>query len=301
MPTCSLLTRRDFLAQTAAAGAVALMSGPLASTASAAAGDYPIGCYTRPWYQSEWPVAFDAIAEAGFKHIGLMTTKSKDRLVLSINSTLEDAEKMKQEAAKRGMSIVSIYGGGFPAAKSIEEGVKGLQHLIDVSAAAGCASLLLGGTNEKTHDAYYKCVAECCDYAAEKKVELAIKPHGGSNATGPQLRKIIESVGKKNFRAWYDAGNMFFYSEGKLDPVDDAPTVADLVSGWCIKDYLPPKDVFVTAGTGKVNFPAVFAKLRAGGFKCGPLVVETFTRTDPAQYVAEARKVREFLEKMVAG
>ena len=41
--------------------------------ASGAAGPYLIGCYTRPWAQYEYRVALDAIAEAGYKYVGLMT------------------------------------------------------------------------------------------------------------------------------------------------------------------------------------------------------------------------------------
>ena len=60
---------------------------------------------------------------------------------------------------------------------------------------------MLGGTgDEKLYQLYYKTIAECCDYAAAKGVGLSIKPHGGQNATGPQCRKAIELVGKKNFR-----------------------------------------------------------------------------------------------------
>ena len=57
---------------------------------------------------------------------------------------------------------------------------------------------------------------------------MSVKPHGGQNATGPQCRKLIEQVGHKNFRLWYDPGNIFYYSDGNLDPVDDSATVDGL-------------------------------------------------------------------------
>jgi sugar phosphate isomerase/epimerase len=57
----------------------------------------------------------------------------------------------------------------------------------------------------------------------------------------------------------------------------------------------------VTPGTGLVDFPAVLAKLQAGGFKSGALVVECLTPGKPddlAFTLGEARKARQFLEKV---
>jgi len=159
----------------------------------------------------------------------------------------------------------------------------------------------MGGVGDpKLADAYFKAIAECCAYAAEKKIGISMKPHGGLNATGPQCRKSIEQVGSKNFRLWYDPGNIFFYSNGELDPVTDAAAVDGLVAGMSVKDYLPPKNVSVTPGTGKVNFPALMARLRQGGFTGGALVVECVAPGDAAQTIEEARKARKFVEDLVA-
>ncbi len=35
---------------------------------------------------------------------------------------------------------------------------------------------------------YYKTIAASCDYAESKGVELTLKPHGGTNATGAWCR-----------------------------------------------------------------------------------------------------------------
>ena len=160
-------------------------------------------------------------------------------------------------------------------------------------------NLLMGGIgNEKLYEPYYKAIAECCDYAAEKGMGISVKPHGGLNATGPHAARPSSSSGNKNFGIWYDPGNIFYYSDGKLNPVDDAPTVDGLVVGMSVKDFKPPKNVDVTPGTGLVDFPAVFAKLKAGGFKSGALVVECLEPGDLAHTLAEAKKTREFLENL---
>lgn len=314
--TAARLTRRNFLSSTLAAGA-ALAVGQLGSASAAAkAGPWRIGCYTRPWGAYDFRTALDAVADAGYKHFGLMTIKNKSRLVISLTSTLEEAEKIGQEVRHRGMDIPSTYVGGFPV-KSVGEGIQGLRHIVDCCAAARSKTLLLGGTGDaKTFDTYYKIVAECCDYAADKKVGMTIKPHGGLNSTSAELRKIVQTVGKKNLTVCYDAGNVAFYSNGALDPVKDAADVDGLVSMWTIKDFSPtrrvplPKgakpprysgDVALTPGTGKVNFKAVFARLQQGGFRSGDLIVECLAPGDLPQLLAEAKKAKKFLEELVGG
>ncbi len=287
--SAGVVTRREFL------GALALTTGALATRGFAAATPrWQIGCYTRPWDQHEWRVAFDAIAGAGYKYIGLMTTKSKTRLILNSESKPEEAATVAAEAKQRGLQIISMWGGQFTDTPS-------LKHLIENSAACGCPNLLLGGTDEKRAPAYYKTIAECCDFAAEKKVGLSIKPHGGNNANSAQCRKLIEQVGHKNFRLWFDPGNIFYYSEGKLDPVDDAASADGMVVGMSVKDFKPPKDVALTPGTGKVDFPKVMARLKQGGFTGGPLVIECLDRGELPTLAAAAKQAREFVEKLVAG
>jgi len=237
--------------------------------------------------------------EAGFKYAGLMTAKSKNNLVISVATTLEEAEQVGREARKRGLKIPSVYGGGIPVDKSLEAGIEGLRKLIDNCAACGAGNLLMGGVgNEKLFNVYYKAIAECCDYAAEKGIGISVKPHGGLNATGPQCRKTIEMVNHKNFRIWYDPGNIYYYSDGKRDPVTDAASVDGLVVGMYVKDYKHPKKVDLTPGTGMVDFPAVMARLKQGGFTGGPLVVECLEPGDMEQTLAEAKKVRQFLEEL---
>lgn len=259
---------------------------------------WQIGCYTRVFDQFEYPVALDAIAEAGFKYVGLMTTKAKQSVIIRTTRPVEEVQATHKEALQRGLQVLSVYG-EFSSAESPEAGITGLKRLIDDTFICGCPNLMLGGTtDEKLYQPYYKTVGECCDYAAAKGVGLSIKPHGGQNATGPQCRKAIELVGKKNFGLWYDPGNIFYYSDGKLDPVTDAATVDGLVVGMSIKDFLPPKEVLVDIGSGKVDFAAVFARLKKGGFTHGPLIVECLARGTLESVKAAATKARQFLEQL---
>jgi len=308
-------TRRTFLnrflrigASSFAAAGVLPRYTAAAAEKSAHSENWQIGCFTRPWDQYDYRVALDAIAEAGFKHAGLMTTKSdKGNLVISVDTTAEEAHRIGLQAKQRGLAIPCVYGGGFPVQKSLKDGIDGLRKLIDNCAAAKASTLMVGGTsNAALYDAYYKAVAEVCPYAAEKGVGIVVKPHGGLNATGSQCRKIIERVGHENFTLWYDPGNIYFYSDGKLDPAREAGSVDALVTGMCIKDFTMStvdgkltKDVLLTPGSGRVDFPAVLAALKKGGFTGGPLVIETLARGSLDAVLAEAKKAREFVEQLV--
>jgi sugar phosphate isomerase/epimerase len=299
--TPSGIHRRDLLK--AAAGAVALTAAARAGAASSTPPEdrWQIGIYTRPWDKFDWRLALDAIAEAGYRHAGLMTTNTKNRLVISVETTLDEAQTVGDECRKRGLRVPSVYGGGIPVGESLVAGIAGMRRLIDNCAACGAANLLMGGTgNKNLYDRYYKAIAETCAYAAAKGVGISIKPHGGLNATGPQCRKTVETVGHPNFRIWYDPGNIYYYSNGERDPVDDAPTVAGLVVGMCVKDYVHPKKVAVTPGEGRVDFPKVMQRLKAGGFTAGALVVECLSPGDEKHLLAEAKKARRFVENLVA-
>ena len=319
MIKCSNISRRQFLLGTLGAGAAGLMASRTPAAADraasgAAVGPYQVGIYTRPWDKHDYRVALDAIAEAGFKHAGLMTTTMPGggRLVITADTTLEQAAAVGAEVKQRGLDVLSVYAGGIPVQKSVEAGVEAMRKIVDNCAAAGAKSVLMGGTgNAKLFDAYYKAIAETCDYAAEKNMPITVKPHGGLNATGPQCRKCIETVGHKNFSLWYDPGNIFFYSNGELDPVDDAKDVDGAVRvGMCIKDFdmvvkdgKPTRDVWVTPGTGRVDFPKVLKALRNGGFKAGYLVIECVARGDGElpTILAEAKKAREYVDTLTGG
>ena len=303
MSTTNPISRRSFLAATGKLGAAGLAASTVESLLAADTGaarkpGWQLGCYTRVFDQFDYPVALDAMAEAGFKYVGLMSTNSKPAVLIRTSTPIEEVHAISDAVRKRGLKVLSVYGEA-PATESLDEGVRGLKQLIDDAAICECPNLMLAGTtNEKLYQLYYKTIAECCDYAASKGVGLSIKPHGGQNATGAQCRKAIDLVGKKNFRLWYDPGNVFYYSDGKLDPVADADTVDGLVVGMSVKDFLPPKEVLVNIGAGKVDFPAVLARLKKGGFTHGPLIVECLAHGTLESVKAEAKKARLLLEQL---
>ncbi len=289
-----LLSRRTFVG-----GALVALAG---ASRLCAAGESPwqVGCYTRPWNKHDYRVALDAIAAAGFKFAGLMTAKSG--MLLTPDTTREQSAEMAAAAKARGLSIVSAFGANFMTKSSVAESVVRLRRLVDNVAACGCPGLLLGGAGSpEVVDDYYKVVAECCDYAAAKRVGFTIKPHNGPSSTGALCRRLIDKVGHRNLRLTYDPGNVCKHSGNTVNPVDDAATVDGIVAGMCVKDFRAPNDVEITPGTGQVDFPRVMTRLRRGGFTRGPVVIECLAAGDLAQVTAEAKKTRLFVERLLAG
>jgi len=307
MTTSNHVARRGFLGRTCAAGAGGLIAARLAAGAPAAApywreDGWQIGCWTRPWAKSDYRVAMDAVREAGYKYIALTGAKTETGRVLAAATSPEDARKVGEEARKRGLQIPCAYGGRFSADKSFEEGLDGLRKMIDNCAAAGAWSALVSSLGTPPlYDRYCKVVAECCDYAAAKQVAIVLKPHGGLCGTGPQCRKAIERIAHKNFTLMYDPGNIYYYSNGEIDPVRDVTAVDGLVTSLSVKDYKHPKNVALTPGTGQVDFPALMTRLVKGGFTHGALLVETLAPGDPAHTLREARKARRFVERICLG
>lgn len=288
------ITRRQFIGNVVLATAGAA----LVSAANKPSSRWQIGCYTRPWAKYDYRVAFDGMAEAGFKFAGLMTALGGN--VVTLKTTPEQAAIIGEEAKSRGLQIASMFGGNFDVTKSVAEGIIGMKRLIDNSFSCGSPNLMLGGIAQpELVENYYKVVAECCDYAAEKGVGIDVKPHGPLNSTGRECRPLIEKVRHKNFRLWYDPGNVYYYSDGKVDPVEDAAEIDGLVIGMSVKDFRLPKDINVTPGTGMVDWPNLLARLRRGGFRQGPLIVECLDSSGDLAYInTEARKARQFLEEL---
>src|SRR5512144_443409 len=106
--TMNQISRRDFVRGTIGLAA----GGTLLSRAGHAADSSPqspwqIGCYTRPWDQQEYTVALDAIAEAGYRFVGLMTAKGGNGLVISVATTPKQAEQVAAEVRKRKLEVAS--------------------------------------------------------------------------------------------------------------------------------------------------------------------------------------------------
>ncbi len=300
------LHRRQFFQQAAAFTASGVLAGhaiaadEIAAVQSHASSPWLLGCFTRPFAEFTYAQTVEAIASAGYAAVGLMSVKLSDATVTLAEANDSQLAEIRDRAAEHKLSIAATYYSGPPVDRSVTVGIEALRRFIDNCHLANCATILMGGTtSEPLFDAYYDAVAACCDYATQKQVALVLKPHGGLNATGPQCRQIVARVNHPAFRLWYDPGNIFYYSEGQLDPLNDVSSVDGLVTGMCVKDFSPPRDVAINPGSGRVDFPQLMTRLKAGGFSSGPLIVETLKPGDLETTKANAAAAYKFLSELV--
>lgn len=288
-------SRREFIKKSTIGGVV-LAAGTGAVLNACSSSKWKIGAYTRVWGNRNYLEALDGMVEAGYKYVGL-STHEKGRVV-DRNSDPEFAAKVGEEIKKRGLTLVTNSGGSHDVSNSLEEGIAGLKRLIDNSALCGAPVIQINAIHDPVQmEPFYKAISECCDYAAEKGVLITLKPHG---QVGAFCLEQVKKVNHKNFKLWYDPGNVFHASFGETDPLDDAVGLGGYVVGMAVKDFRLPRDVNVTPGTGMVDFPKLLALLGQEGFTSGALVVELVSQGDLAHLTAEAIKARKFIESITA-
>lgn len=260
--------------------------------------NWPVGCFNRPWTKWTYDEALDSIKAAGYRLTGLLT-RTKTEPFIGADATPEYLAALKQKIAARGLRVNM---GALRSRHDItpEDSIAEVRRQIDNAKTLDIEFLLTFGVDKAAqYDHYYRVMADAAAYAQERGIRLVLKPHGGGSGAAEEILRCLDKVRHTNFKIWYDAGNIIYYT-GK-DPVAELELIARHVTGFCAKDCGQPKgDVMIQFGTGRVDFTAVFKKLKAAGFN-GPVMVECCAIGATAQEtMANARANREFLEKTFA-
>ena len=287
------MNRRQFIHTTTLATVAMSLTQP-----TEAAVKWPVGCFNRPWTKWSYDECLDGIKAAGYKYTGLLTATKQDPFTGS-TATPEYLAALKQKIAARGLKA-NMTALRVRADQPFDVAQKDLRKQIDNAQFLKLEYLLTFGVDSPAqYDNYFKLMSDAAAYAKERKLKLVMKPHGGASGASDEIVAAIKKIGHPNFKIWYDAGNIIYYT-GK-DPVEELKPIVQYVTGFCAKDCAQPKsEVMIQFGTGKVDFKAVFAALKAGGFK-GPVMVECCTiGQTAAETTANAKANREFLEKVLA-
>lgn len=292
-----LLSRRQFLAATTAATAAALVSRAPAATP---APRWTVGCFNRPWTKWSYDQTLDGIKEAGYTVTGLLTPiPGQGEVFIGSSATPEYLAALKQKIAARGLKVnmgALRIKNGVPLADAIADTRRQIENIRFVG---GEFALTFGVDKPEHYAQYFKVMADTAAFAQERGVKLVLKPHGGGSGASDEIRNALKAVAHPNFKVWYDAGNIIYYT-GK-DPVAELAPIAEHVTGFCAKDCAAQKsDVMIQFGTGKVDFAGVFRKLKSAGFN-GPIMVECCQiGATAAETTANARANRLYLEKVLA-
>ena len=113
------------------------------------------------------------------------------------------------------------------------------------------------------------------------------------------LVRAIRDVGLDNVGVNFDAANLILY--GKANPVDAVDTLTPYIQGIHAKDGLYPTDPKrlgqeVPIGAGKVDFPALIAKLKQIGYH-NPLTIER--EISGEKQTADILAAKAYLEKLI--
>jgi sugar phosphate isomerase/epimerase len=217
----------------------------------------------------------------------------------SSDATAEYLQGLKKRIAERGLTV-NMTAIRFQPDASLQDNIADLHKQIENAARLELSFMLTFGVDQPEHyEAFYRLMADAAAQADKRGIQIVLKPHGGGSGASEEILRCLDKVAHPNFKIWYDAGNIIYYT-GK-DPVAELEPIARHVTGFCAKDCPGPKgEVMSQFGSGKVDFNAVFAKLKAAGFK-GPVMVEGVKVGATAdETTANARANREFLQKVLA-
>ncbi len=322
-------SRREFLAAASAlVGPAFLPAGrAVRPRERAAAAPWPIGCHTRPFTgfrasQAANPdYVLDAVKAAGFEFADMIAAGTPGgRGTPPVPPTAEAIVQLKQKLAARGLksNIASLPTA--PKGVAVPDAIASTRRLIENAHALGQKyALNLGVEEEERWVDWCKVLADAAAFGSERGIRVVVKHHHGLNNTSLDLLAWIKQVNHPNFGAFFDPGNVVYYT-GK-DPVRQLEIIGPHVAGVVAKDCSAPHfleravgdppfgsavagagnpEVMIQFGTGKVDFPAFFTKLKSFGFN-GPVMIEgTEVGTTLEQTIANARANREFLEKIFA-
>ena len=207
------MNRRQFLRTTAIAGAAAVFD--LVSARADEGVHWPIGCYNRPWVEKSrgwtYETALEGIKKAGYNITGLLTPFTSEPFIGS-TATPEYLDGLKKRIAahdlKANMGALHLKNN-----VSVEESIKDVRKQIDNAKLLDLEFLLTFGTNDpRDYADYYHIMSDAAVYAQEHGLKLVLKPHGGGSGAAEEILRCIEQVKQPNFKIWYNAGNIIYYT-----------------------------------------------------------------------------------------
>jgi L-ribulose-5-phosphate 3-epimerase len=232
--------------------------------------------------------------------------------------TAEVAEPLKNALAKYsveatafsehgpGIRIFDFYEGpktiGIVPRANREARIRNLKLATDIAVGCGIPAIHThcGFIPEDPNDPLYpEAVAAMKNIASYcKERERSFLCETGEE-TPITLLRMIQDVGLDNVFVNLDLANLILY--GKGNPVDAMDVIGHLVRGIHAKDGLFPTDPRslgkeVSIGEGRVDFPAVFERLRRVNYK-GPITIER--ETEGAEQRKDILRSKVFLEELI--
>ena len=78
-----------------------------------------------------------------------------------------------------------------------------------------------------TEENFYKNAKEIIDLAEELDIVVCLETHGDMVESGASGQKLLEKIKSPRIRIGYDPANVYFYSRGIIDPIEDLKYALD--------------------------------------------------------------------------
>jgi sugar phosphate isomerase/epimerase len=267
---------------------------------------FQIACMTLPYSQFPLARALSGLKSAGYQFVAWGTThkeagESKGVPVMAVDAPPAKAKELGQRCRDLGLEPLMMFSGIYP---EDPKGPEVLAHRIKQAAAAGIPQVLtFGHTSGDNRKLWVERLKQLGPIARDHGVLLVAKQHG---ETGEVTGQIVREVADEGIKVNYDAGNVMDYTKGKVDPLKDIQTCADLVRSFCIKDHrLFPVDQDCGPGFGEIDHYRLLSNVAFTGLTmplcCENISAPAIRSTKPEEIDALARRAREFLEVVVRG
>jgi sugar phosphate isomerase/epimerase len=138
---------------------------------------------------------------------------------------------LKQQCFRLGLDVSGTAVGndfGFPPGDAREEQIASVKRWIEHAEVLGAPVIRIfagiqkdGISSEKTHALMVEGIEQCCEYAGQHGVYLALENHGGPTDTPEGMLAFVRDVRSPWFGVNLDSGN--FYSE---DPYSELAQIA---------------------------------------------------------------------------
>lgn len=203
--------------------------------------------------------------------------------------------ELKQQCFRLGLEISGTAVGndfGFPAGEARNQQIASVKQWIEHAEVLGAPVIRIfagkqkpGVTAKRAHALMVEGIEECCDYAGQHGVHLALENHGGPTATAEGMLAFVRDVQSPWFGVNLDTGN--FFSE---TPYDELERIAPYALNVQVK-------VVTSDATKQNKQPTDFARLanilRGADYR-GYIVLEYEEEKDPRQacpeYLAQLRE-----------
>jgi sugar phosphate isomerase/epimerase len=125
--------------------------------------------------------------------------------------------RLRQECFRLGLDVSGTAVGndfGHPDPGKLKEQIENVKHWVHNAAILGAPVIRIfaghqkeGQTAAQTHGRMVAAMEECCDYAGQHGVHLALENHGGPTATADGLLALVHDVKSPWFGVNLDTGN----------------------------------------------------------------------------------------------